>query len=349
MPSGREISVEFIREIVWPLLARRLPRDCDRLAVAVVGTGSDVAGLDDDISRDHHWGPRANVMVLPRDAASLIPAVRNLLASALPAQFRGYPVATGLAIMAGAVCTSVDQFFEYFLGTTELPRTDREWLGLCEVDLRHVTGGEVVIDGPGELTRRRAHLAYYPDNVWKKRIADWCMYVTGRDAPYNLHRVARRDDSLTGSIYKALYLKQAMELCYMLNREYAPYTKWLNRTYRTLPRFAADVAPLLDAIHEEPDLRKNVHQMVELNYVFGDAIAELGLAAPPRRVAFDDGMTNLALYDTAAQIYSALPPELLSPSFNRVELWERLARDVLFDTNDYFLKRHEHTGEEAAG
>jgi len=344
MPSGREISVEFIHEIVWPLLARRLPRACDLLALAVVGTGSDVAGLDDDISRDHHWGPRANVMVLPEDKRTLIPAVRSALSAGLPSRYRGYPVTTGLTIMAGVCCTSIDEFFDYFLGTTRLPRTDLEWLGLCEVDLRHATGGVVVIDGPGELIRRREHLAYYPDNVWKKRIADWCMYITGRDAPYNLHRVARRGDDLTASIYKSLYLKQAMELCFLLNRTYAPYTKWLNRTFRRLPRFVDRAAPLVDAIQEEPDFHTNVRQMIDLNYVFADAIAELGLAAPPKRIPFDESMTDLTLYDTAAQIYGTLPANLLGPSANRVELWERLAREVLFDTNDYFLKRPEHTG-----
>ncbi len=339
MPTGRQISVQFIREVLWPRIEREFPGVADRLAVAVIGTGSDVTGLDDEISRDHHWGPRANVMTLAEEADSLLPAIREALPRILPARYLDHPVVTNVVIMTGVCSTSVDGFFGYFLGTDRLPESDLEWLGLCEVDLYHVTSGVVVIDGPGELTRRRTHLAYYPDSVWKKRIADWCMYLTGRDAPYNLHRAARRSDVLTGQIYKALYLKEVMELCFTLNRRYAPYAKWLNRTFRGLPRFVDRIAPLVDEIQAEPDHQRNVLQMVDLNYVLGHCIAELGIAQRPERKDFDDRLTDLTLYDTAAQIYGELPEALLAPSFNRVELWERLARDVLFDTNDYLLKR----------
>ena len=65
-------------------------------------------------------------------------------------------------------------------------------------------------------------------------------------------------------------------------------------------------------------------------------MAELDLTAPPIRREFDEGLTDLTLYDSAAQIYSTIPAELFGPSFNQIELWERMAREVLFDTNDYF-------------
>jgi hypothetical protein len=55
--SGLEISKEFISTLLLPLLQDEVPEFYDRLSVAVVGTGSDVLGFDDEISRDHHWGP----------------------------------------------------------------------------------------------------------------------------------------------------------------------------------------------------------------------------------------------------------------------------------------------------
>lgn len=341
MASGREISVAFIREAVWPVLEAYLGGEAKRVAIAVIGTGSDVSGLDDEISRDHHWGPRANVMFLPGDETTLLPRARDILTTHLPREFRGFTVAQGLVIMTGVCCTGIDDFFRYFLGTAELPGGDPDWLKLCETDLLHVTGGEVVIDGPGELTRRRAFLRYYPDAVWRKRIADWCMYITGRDAPYNLHRLAKRGDNFTSAIYKGQYAKQAMELCFTLNRQYAPYTKWLRRLVETLPPPGPEIARRLDELMAEPDLRRNVTQMIEVNYVLADAIAKAGLTAAVHRVPFDDHLTDLTLYNSAAQIYGTIPPALFAPSFNRVELWERLARDVLFDTNDYFRRRPE--------
>ena len=167
------------------------------------------------------------------------------------------------------------------------------------------------------------------------------MYLTGRDAPYNIHRVSKRGDDLTCTIYFGICVKRLMELCFALNRRYAPYTKWLNRTYRTLPRFADELAPLIDDAMQETSWKRRVRILIEANYVIADALAQLGLTAPPIRREFDEGLSDLTLYDSAAQIYSTIPEELFTPSFNQIELWERMAREVLFDTNDYFQSSRE--------
>jgi hypothetical protein len=341
MPTGLEISRNFIDESLLPLLQKEIPEHYDCLAVAVIGTGSDVLGYDDQISRDHHWGPRANIMYLRQDAEDAAPKVKRILNETLPADYNGFPVQVDIGNLTGVCCCAVEDFFLRFLGTDRLPERETEWLDLCEVDLFHVTQGTVVYDAAGELTRRRERLAYYPENVWRKRIADWCMYASGRDSPYNVYRISKRGDDLTCMIYLGQYLKRAMELCFALNREYSPYTKWLNRAYRNLPKYVDTIAPLLDEILPIEDWKGRVFKMVEANYAIADAIADLGLTEPVRRREFDEGLTDLTLYDSAAQIYRTIPEELFAPSFNFIELWERMAREVLFDTNDYFQKDYE--------
>lgn len=333
---GTAVSLDFIESILLPLLKESFPDDFDRLAVAIVGTGSDVLGLDDEISRDHHWGPRANVLFLREDAGQLKRRLNATFEEKLPKEFRGYEVHVNIGNLTGVCSSTVEDFFERFLKTDQLPVCDLDWLKFCEVDLFHVTAGQVIYDGPGEFSRRRQALAYYPDNVWKKRIADWCMYVTGRDAPYNLHRVSKRGDELTCMMYFSLCVKRLMELCFTLNRRYAPYTKWLNRTFRTLPQFGAELAPLIDDALAAPSWKRRVRTLIEANYVIAGAVAQLGLTSLPARREFDEGLSDLTLYDSAAQIYSQIPEELFAPSFNQIELWERMAREVLFDTNDYF-------------
>lgn len=340
MSVGTAVSLEFIEGVLLPELKASLPDEFDRLAVAIVGTGSDVLGLDDEISRDHHWGPRANVLYLRKDAGQLKQRLAAVLAEKMPREFRGFEVHVNIGNLTGVCSSAVEDFFERFLQTDELPACDLDWLRLCEVDLFHVTAGHVIHDGPGEFTRRRQALAYYPDNVWKKRIADWCMYITGRDAPYNLHRVSRRGDELTCMMYFSLCVKRMMELCFALNRRYAPYTKWLNRTFRTLPQFGDELATLIDEALAAPNWKRRVRMLIEANYAIADALAQLGLTSKPARREFDEGLSDLTLYDSAAQIYSQIPEELFGPSFNQIELWERMAREVLFDTNDYFHNSH---------
>ncbi len=334
--SGLEISKEFISTLLLPLLQDTLPDFYDRLSVSVVGTGSDVLGFDDEISRDHHWGPRANVMYLREDREQIEQPLRAVLSEKLPDTFQGYEVHANIGNLTGVCQATIEDFFERFLGTDQLPQQDVDWTALCEVDLFHVTAGEVVYDGLGELTRRREILAYYPDNVWKKRLADWCMYVTGRDAPYNLHRMAKRGDDLTCMFYFSLCVKRLMELCFALNRQYAPYTKWLNHSFRSLPQYANHLAPMIDDALAASDWNSRVRILIEANYVIADALADLKLTDTPRRREFDESLTDLSLYDSAAQIYGKLPKELFPSSFNQIELWEKMAREVLFDTNDYF-------------
>jgi len=340
LSTGLAISQEFIKSVLLPLLREELQENYNQIAVAVVGTGSDVLGLDDEISRDHHWGPRANVMYLREDASQIEPQVKNALGK-VPAKFDRFDVHVNIGNMTGVCCCEIESFFNRFLGTDQLPSQELEWLELCEVDLFHVTAGTIVYDGLGELTKRCQAFSQYPENVWKKRLADWCMYVTGREAPYNLHRVSKRQDDLTCSIYFGLCIKRLMELCFTLNREYAPYTKWLNRMFRELPKYSDKLAPLIDRAVAEPAWDKKVHILVEANYVIADALADLGLCTKLKRRAFDDGLTDLSLYDSAAQIYAQLPEELFSPSFNQVEMWEKMAREVLFDNNDY-IKNGNH-------
>lgn len=343
MPTGLEISRDFINTTLLPVLREHLPGHFGQLAVAVIGTGSDVLGLDDEISRDHHWGPRANVMYPRAEAALVQTDLDRVLSSELPAEFQGHPLNVNIGNLTGVCHCVLEDFFGRFLATEQLPTSDEDWLMLCEVDLFHVTSGEVVYDGPGEVTARRTALAYYPDPIWKKRIADWCMYVSGRESPYNLHRVSKRNDDLTCTIYLGQCIKRLMELCFTLNRQYAPYTKWLNVCFRGLPKYADQLAPIIDDTMRSTDWAQRVRLLIDANYVIADGIAELGLTDAVTRREFDEGLTDLTLYDSAAQIYRDLPPVLRDPSFNQIEHWEKMARDVLFDTNDYLGGSSRHS------
>src|SRR6266581_3182688 len=75
--SGRELAQQFHADVVAPLLARAMPRL--RYAAARLGSGSDVLGLDDAMSRDHDWGCRLTMLVDEADQAAVSLAGQSVL------------------------------------------------------------------------------------------------------------------------------------------------------------------------------------------------------------------------------------------------------------------------------
>src|SRR5215470_1291072 len=87
--SGGELAQQFYADVVAPLLAGAMPGL--RYAAGRLGSGSDVLGLDDAMSRDHDWGCRLTLLVDGPDRDA-VPQISGLLERELPDSYRGYPV-----------------------------------------------------------------------------------------------------------------------------------------------------------------------------------------------------------------------------------------------------------------
>jgi hypothetical protein len=67
----------------------------------------------------------------------------------------------------GVMLSTVQGYFRAFLDVNPLAELQPvDWLVMSEQHLRMLTGGRVMHDGPGELTRARTALAYYPHDRW---------------------------------------------------------------------------------------------------------------------------------------------------------------------------------------
>src|SRR5450755_2450741 len=149
--SGLELARQFHAEVVGPLLNQSFPGIT--YSAALIGSGSDVLGFDSARSTDHNWGPRLKVF-LPPGEADLAGEITGLLASRLPATFRGWPTAFPDATAASpeprhwvevAELGSwlADQLgFDPRRGVTLL-----DWLATPAQRLAEVTAGAVFHDG----------------------------------------------------------------------------------------------------------------------------------------------------------------------------------------------------------
>lgn len=251
--GGLGLARAYVEELVAPALGRHagdVP-----YAAARVGSGSDVLDLDDAMSRDHDWGLRVQLFVATGDTQR----VAALLDDRLPADFRGHPVRFAFSgdptERLRIDVTSVSAFARARLGFD--PRdgaaTPAEWLSLTGQAALEVTSGAVFVDGPGELTRLREVLAWYPEDIWRYVVAcDWRRI--DQELPL-MARAGDRGDDPGSQVVAARLVDVAMHLGFLLSRTWPPYAKWRGTMFARLPGcapIAAALARVLDARHWRP-------------------------------------------------------------------------------------------------
>lgn len=240
--SGLELSAAYHREVVSPLLERRLPGL--PYAAARLGSGSDVLGFDDAQSRDHDWGLRLTLLVEEEGAADEVDA---LLEKELPESWRGRPTRFAttwepvvrqraeIAPAADFAASRVGIAPERLAGDVPLELVD--WLQLTGQAALEVTAGPVFHDGTGALTGIRERLAQYPEDVRRYAIgADWTRI--GQELA-DVGRAGLRGDEDGSAVIAARHVRTLLHLVHLLHRRWAPYGKWLARSAAALPGGAA--------------------------------------------------------------------------------------------------------------
>ena len=248
---GLELSAAFYHEAVEPILRRHFPGLA--YAAARLGPGSDVLGFDDTRSTDHFWGPLLNVFLSEDDLSRWGTQIRQTLAAELPFQVHGFsthfrpfegdearlghlghlaPISKH-PINHGVMVHTVPSFFRWFLSVDPLGDLQPvDWLLMSEQRLRMLTAGRVFHDGSGELGQARAALAYYPHDVWLYLLAaQWARI--GQEEAF-LGRAGEVGDELGSRLLAARLVQDLMRLAFLLERTYAPYSKWFGTAFARL-------------------------------------------------------------------------------------------------------------------
>jgi hypothetical protein len=243
--GGAEYSRLYYEHLVGPIVEARWPglaRAAGRL-----GSGSDVLGLDDTVSRDHDWGLRLNLMV----STDVVAEVDEHLEATLPETFEGLPTrftTTWDARRRHRVqVQDAASFVQSRTGVAVRdPLPPGDWLTLTGQAVLEVTAGPVFVDTDGALTAARAALQWYPDDVWTYVIAaDWARLA--QELPL-VGRTAERGDDLGSRVIAARLVEVAMHLAHLIDRRWPPYAKWLGTSLTRLPRSHAVTAPLTRAL-----------------------------------------------------------------------------------------------------
>ena len=110
-----------------PLIADKYPEYQGRIAAGLVGHGSECYGFDDDLSRDHDFGPRFCLWLTDEDYAAIGERLQADY-EALPQSFMGYGPRESTARAQGAGRRDgvfrIGDFFESITGYRQAPSTN---------------------------------------------------------------------------------------------------------------------------------------------------------------------------------------------------------------------------------
>lgn len=252
--QGIELSRGFYSDIVQPWLREVAPEL--RYSAALIGYGSELIGFDDEMSRDHNWGPRIHIF-LRRD--SFDDYARRLVdefCRAALADYRGEPIgwrsrphppANGAeaagALEHGLEFHTLEAVLEAHFAARSVENLDAlQWLGLAEQKLLAFTSGAVFHDDDNRLGQARDRLQYFPDDVWLYKIA--CQWRRIAEEQAFVGRTGQVGDDLGSRVVAARLVRDAMRLGFLLERRYAPYSKWFGSGFARLP-IAQSLSPHL--------------------------------------------------------------------------------------------------------
>jgi hypothetical protein len=287
---GLQLSELYYQEAVKPLLDRFLPGIAH--SAALIGYGSDVIGFDTAQSTDHMWGPRL-VLFLPEDGFDeQRQSVDTVLRSELPVTFRGYsthfgsPDEIGVRLMKSIEAGPVDHLVEIvtlrayiqsYLGIDPAAEVGLlDWLSFSEHHLLAITSGKVFHDEIG-LNDLRSKFAYYPHDLWLYLLAAQWGKIS-QEEPF-VARTGVVGDELGSQVIAGRLVRALMQLCFLMERCYTPYSKWFGSAFSQLS-VADELGPLLRRVLLAVDWREREGYLMQAYQLVARQHNLLGITRP---------------------------------------------------------------------
>ena len=352
--SGLKLARAFWTQVGKPMLSAKYPQYVARIAVGLVGHGSECYGFDDAYSQDHDFGPRFCLWLSDEDYTAIGEQLQTDY-DALPRDFsidaQGHaafstntsaiatdhgtpspitPRAQGVNRRDGVF--RIGDFFESITGYRTAPAqtSPHEWLMLDEATLAAATNGEVFADPTGQFSKTRQGFKDMPDDV-RLALISKRLGMIAQAGQYNLPRSLKRGDGAAAWLSIHEFVNAASSLVFLINvpmvAGYLPYYKWQFAALRKLSR---SMFALL------PDVAEQLESVMRLSSAAcygGAGFGEGGKGSAP---AIDQ--INGIVEHIAAEIVKELQREHLTTSTETFLEWQRPYIEDHIASDDPVLK-----------
>ncbi len=244
-------SRRFYENTVAPMIREKFSEYESHIAVGLAGEGSDCFGYDDFMSRDHDFGTGVCLWLTDEDFhkfGRLLSIAYNELVESVP----DANLTDRLRERRGVM--TINSFYSNVLGceieAEKNLMSENTWHKVDHSCLATATNGEIFRDDLGAFSAfRKRLLDYYPDRIWRERIANE-LHRFASSLQVNYSRCMARKDTVAAEICKTTGLEAAMELFFLLNRIYPPYYKWTFRALKDIDckkRFSRHIKDLAES------------------------------------------------------------------------------------------------------
>ena len=240
--SNLERSRTFYEKYGKTMIHEKFADYEDRIAVGMVGEGSDCFGYDDKISTDHDYEIGFCMWLLQSDYEEIGEELQREYEKLIQTYLQEDGVNLFLSNRRGIF--GVNDFYNRILGTdmdyekmVESGAVDKSGIpyeSIAEYQLATATNGEIYADKQGVFTGiRECLLKYYPQAVWRRKLAQ-SLHDFAQYGQSNYARMMARKDYVTARICVGKAMESAMDLVYLLRKTYAPYYKWKRKGLEVL-------------------------------------------------------------------------------------------------------------------
>lgn len=248
--KGLDLAEAYYRTHGAPMITSRFGSFAARIAVGFVGPGSECFGFDDDISRDHDWGPGFCIWLTADDFEAIGADLQQAYES-LPETFEGFgPRIASPGEEARTGVNKISAFYRMYTGLDRVPESLGEWLSIPESSLATCTNGKIFADPLGEFSRWRiALLEFYPEDVRLKKMASRCM-TASQAGQYNFERSLKRKELFALHYAQMKFCADVISLVFLMNKRYTPFYKWMHHAVSELPLLGEEIhAKILELIN----------------------------------------------------------------------------------------------------
>lgn len=243
--KGLELSRQYYLTYGKDMISREFAEWEDKIAVGLVGEGSECFGYDDDISCDHDFDPGFCMFVPDSEEFDERTLFRLERAYAkLPKEFMGFE-RQKLSPVGGnrRGVMRVGDFYERNIGRRNGFETLWDWFNVPDYYLAQATNGEVFRDDSGVFSSIREQLINIPEDVRRKKLAGHLL-LAAQSGQYNYARCISHGELAAAQLAAVEYVKNILSCAFLLLRRHQPYYKWSFRALRDLEKMSDLYSPL---------------------------------------------------------------------------------------------------------